>query len=157
MERFELSQELRETYCHGQGQGCDQGDVVMAEAIRFRHRAPGRVEKDQPGGRKRLGLRLFFGNSSASASTSDISGNRSNGWSSTARMAPPPRRTRSADCPAASLARDVPDLDLCDDAARSVAVDEKIQMAIAVEKALWPMMGASPTPKGVSSPITSAG
>jgi PmbA protein len=75
MERFELSQELgREILDKAKAKGASQGDVVMAESDSFFVTVRmGEVEKISQAGEKRLGLRLFFGNSSASASTSDIS------------------------------------------------------------------------------------
>ena len=75
MERFELSQELgREILDTAKAKGASQGDVVMAESDSFFVTVRmGEVEKISQAGEKRLGLRLFFGNSSASASTSDIS------------------------------------------------------------------------------------
>ena len=57
-----------------QAKGATQGDVVMAESDSFFVTVRlGEIEKISQAGEKRLGLRLFFGSSSASASTSDIS------------------------------------------------------------------------------------
>ena len=89
----------------------------------------GEVEKISQAGEKRLGLRLFFGNSSASASTSDISQKvHRKAWSTTrSGWRGSRRKIRTADCRRRQmLARDLPELDLLDDAARSVSVDEKI-------------------------------
>jgi PmbA protein len=74
MERLELSQELGwEILTMAKTKGASQGDVVMAESQSFFVTARvGEVEKISQAGEKRLGLRLFFGNSSGSASTSDI-------------------------------------------------------------------------------------
>ena len=74
MERLELSQELgQEVLAKAKAKGASQGDVVMAESESFFVTVRmGEVEKISQAGEKRLGLRLFFGNSSASASTSDI-------------------------------------------------------------------------------------
>src|SRR4030065_2303166 len=75
MERLELSQELaRDILGMAQAKGATQVDVVMAEGDSFFVTVRmGEVEKISQAGEKRLGLRLFCGNSSASASTSDIS------------------------------------------------------------------------------------
>ena len=75
MERLELSQELgQEILAMAKAKGASHGDVVMAESDSFFVTVRmGEVEKISQAGEKRLGLRLFFGNSSASASTSDIS------------------------------------------------------------------------------------
>ncbi|MBI2182761.1 MAG: TldD/PmbA family protein [Deltaproteobacteria bacterium] len=138
MERMELSQDLaREILVMAKAKGATQGDVVMAEGDSFFVTVRmGEVEKISQAGEKRLGLRLFCGNSSASASTSDISRQSVERLvEDTSRMARATAQDPCGGLPAAEeLAREIPDLDLCDDAARSVSVDEKIQMALAVEK-----------------------
>src|SRR5262245_60939019 len=75
MERLELSQELgRDILAMAKAQGASQGDVVMVESDSFFVTVRlGEVEKISQAQEKRLGLRLFLGSSSASASTSDIS------------------------------------------------------------------------------------
>ena len=75
MERLDLSQELaRDILAKAQARGASQGDVVMVEGDSFFVTVRlGEVEKISQAQEKRLGLRLFCGNSSASASTSDIS------------------------------------------------------------------------------------
>src|ERR671914_2068906 len=75
MERYELSPDLaRDILAKAKAKGASQGDVVMAESQSFFVTVRmGEVEKISQSGEKRLGLRLFFGNSSASASTSDVS------------------------------------------------------------------------------------
>lgn len=138
MERLELSQELgREILAMAQGRGASQGDVVMAESDSFFVTVRlGEVEKISQAQEKRLGLRLFFGSSSASASTSDIS------RKSIERLVDdtvPMARATAQDPhgglpPAGDLARDLPDLDLVDEAARAVSVEQKIQMALDTEK-----------------------
>ena len=77
MERLELSQKLgSEILAMAQAQGASQGDVVMGESDSFFVTVRlGEVEKISQAQEKRLGLRLFFDSSSASASTSDISRN----------------------------------------------------------------------------------
>ena len=68
MERLELSQELaRDLLGMAKAKGATQGDVVMAEGDSFFVTVRmGEIEKISQAGEKRLGLRLFSGNSSAS-------------------------------------------------------------------------------------------
>ena len=137
MERYELSQELaRDILAKAKTKGASQGDVVMVESDSFFVTVRmGEVEKISQAGEKRLGLRLFLGNSSASASTSDISKESIERLvDDTARMARATAQDPYSGLPPAEhLAREVPDLDLLDDGARSVSVDEKIQMALETE------------------------
>ncbi len=138
MERFELSQQLgRDILSMARAQGASQGDVVMAESDSFFVTVRlGQVEKISQAQEKRLGLRLFFGSSSASASTSDISRKSIERLvSDTAQMARATGQDPYGGLPAAGdLARHCPDLDLVDEAARGVSVEEKIQMALDTEK-----------------------
>jgi len=96
----------------------------------------GEVEKISQAGEKRLGLRLFFGHSSASASTSDISKKSIEKLvEDTARMARVTAQDPHSGLPdAGELARELPQLDLIDEPARSVSVDEKIDIALQAEK-----------------------
>ncbi|HEX9445445.1 MAG TPA: DNA gyrase modulator, partial [Candidatus Binatia bacterium] len=75
MERLELSPDLaRDILAQSKQKGATAGDVVMAESDgSFVTVRLGEIEKVSQAQEKRLGLRLFFGQSSASASTSDIS------------------------------------------------------------------------------------
>src|ERR671912_2453968 len=129
MERIDLSQELaREVLDKAKAKGATQGDIVMVEGDSFFVSVRmGEVEKISQAGEKRLGLRLFFGNSSASASTSDISKKSIEKLvDDTARMAKVTAQDPHGALPdAAVLARDLPQLDLIDDSARRVTVDEK--------------------------------
>jgi PmbA protein len=138
MDRLELSQELaRDVLGMAKAKGASQGDVVMAESDSFFVTVRmGEVEKISQAGEKRLGLRLFFGNSSASASTSDISRNSIEKLvDDTAKMARVTAQDPQAGLPdAEGLARDLPQLDLIDEAGRAVSVDEKIQIALETEK-----------------------
>jgi PmbA protein len=138
MERLELSQELgRDILAMAKNKGATQGDVVMVEGDSFFVTVRmGEVEKISQSGEKRLGLRLFLGNSSASASTSDISRPAIDRLiDDTVQMARATAQDPSSGLPESHLlARAVPDLALLDDTARSVSVDEKIQMALALEK-----------------------
>ena len=138
MERFELSQDLgADILRKAQAKGAMQGDVVMVESESFFVTVRmGEVEKISQAGEKRLGLRLFFGNSSASASTSDISERSLEKLvDDTARMAKISAQDPHGGLPDGSvLARELPDLDLLDESARSVSVDERIQLALETEK-----------------------
>ncbi len=139
MERLQFSQELgREILDTAKAKGASQGDVVMAESDSFFVTVRmGEVEKISQAGEKRLGLRLFFGNSSASASTSDISKKAVERLvEDTAKLARATAQDPYGGLPAAEdLAREIPELDLVDEAARSVSVEERIQMALDTEKA----------------------
>ncbi|HEY5542358.1 MAG TPA: metallopeptidase TldD-related protein [Candidatus Binatia bacterium] len=137
MERLELSQELgREILAMAKAKGASQGDVVMAESQSFFVTARmGEVEKISQAGEKRLGLRLFFGNSSGSASTSDISKKSIEKLvDDTTRIAKVTAQDPHGGLPEdAELARDLPDLDLSDETARGISVDEKIHIALDAE------------------------
>jgi PmbA protein len=161
MERFELSQDLgREILATAKAKGASAGDVVMAESESFFVTVRmGEVEKISQAGEKRLGLRLFFGQSSASASTSDIStGSIEKLVDDTVKMA----RATAQDPysglpPEEALARELPQLDLVDDAARAVSVDEKSISRWTPRKALSVSTHASPTLKERSFLISSGG
>jgi PmbA protein len=137
MERMELSIELGgEILAMAKAKGASQGDVMMAESESFFVTVRmTEVEKISQAGEKRLGLRLFFGNSSASASTSDISKQSIEKLvDDTARMAKVTAQDPHGGLPeTADLAQELPDLDLNDESARGVSVDERIQMALDAE------------------------
>jgi PmbA protein len=138
MERLELSQNLaRDILSMAGAKGASQGDVVMVESDSFFVTVRlGEVEKISQAQQKRLGLRLFFGSRSASASTSDISTKSIEHLvEDTTRMAQATAQDPHSGLPAAQdLAREFPELDLSDEQARAISVDEKIQIALAVEK-----------------------
>jgi PmbA protein len=138
MERYELSPDLaRDILAKAKGQGASEGDVVMAESQSFFVTVRmGEVEKISQSGEKRLGLRLFFGNSSASASTSDISKDAIEKLvQDTVLMARATAQDPHSGLPdARELAREIPNLDLLDEAARSISVEEKTQLAVETEK-----------------------
>jgi PmbA protein len=138
MERLDLSQELaRDVLAAAKAKGASQADVVMVEGDSFFVTVRlAEVEKISQAQEKRLGLRLFAGNSSASASTSDISRQAVERLvDDTIRMARATAQDPFSGLPDASLlARDIPDMDLFDNAERSVSVDEKIAIALAAEK-----------------------
>jgi PmbA protein len=127
----------REILAMAQAQGASQGDAVMAESDSFFVTVRlGEVEKISQAQEKRLGLRLFFGSSSASASTSDISRKSIDRLvDDTVQMARATAQDPHGGLPAASdLAQSFPDLDLLDETARGVSVEQKIQMALEMEK-----------------------
>ncbi len=131
MERYELTQDLaRDILAKAKAKGASQGDVVMVEGESFFVTVRmGEVEKISQAGEKRVGLRLFFGNSSASASTSDISKESVERIvDDTAQMARATAQDpHSGLPPAENLARDLPDLDLPDEKTRGFSVSEKTQ------------------------------
>ena len=138
MERYELSQDLaRDILGEAKQKGASDGDVVMVESDSFFVTVRlSEVEKISQAQEKRLGLRLFFGSSSASASTSDISRKSVEQLvEDTVQMARATAQDPHSGLPdAQELAREIPDLDLLDDESRAVSVEEKIQMAVETEK-----------------------
>lgn len=138
MERLELSQELaRDILAKAKQKGASQGDLVMVESDSFFVTVRlGEVEKISQAQEKRLGLRLFFGSSSASASTSDVSrGAIEKLVEDTCTMARFTAQDRYSGLPErAQLAWTSPDLDLLDDSAHSLSVEEKTRLALEAEK-----------------------
>jgi PmbA protein len=138
MDRYELSADLaRAILAQAKAKGASDGDVVMAESQSFFVTVRmGEVEKISQSGEKRLGLRLFFGNSSASASTSDVSKQAIERLvEDTMLMARATAQDPHGGLPdSQELARDIADLDLLDETAKSVSVEEKIQLAVDTEK-----------------------
>ena len=139
MERLDLSPALgQEVLAMAKARGASHGDVVMVEnesffvTVRMRE-----VEKISQAGEKRVGLRLFFGNSSASASTSDISRQSIEKLvADTAKMAQATAQDPDSGLPEpGQLARELPDLDLFDGSARGLSVDERIRLALESEEA----------------------
>ena len=139
MERLELSPDLaHDILAQSKKKGATAGDVVMAESTSsFVSVRLGEIEKVSQAAEKRLGLRLFFGQSSASASTSDISDAAIERLvDDTSALARATAQDPFSGLPAPEgLARDVKDLDLMDDSGRSLAVEEKIRIALAAEQA----------------------
>jgi PmbA protein len=138
MERYELTQELgRDILAQSKIKGATAGDVVMIESDSFFVTVRlGEVEKISQAQEKRLGLRLFFNSSSASASTSDISRKSIDRLvEDTAQMARATAQDPFSGLPPADeLAGGFPELDLLDEPARAISVDEKIGMALECEK-----------------------
>jgi PmbA protein len=138
MERLQLSAELAlDVLAQGKKKGATAGDVLMAESdSSFVTVRLGEVDKVSQAQEKRLGLRLFFGASSASASTSDISsGAIERLVDDTCALARATAKDEFSGLPPPeALAKDLPDLDLADDGA-TVSVDEKIRLARDAEQA----------------------
>jgi PmbA protein len=140
MERLELNQELaRDILDQSKKKGATAGDVVVAEsessfvAVRL-----GEVDKISQAQEKRLGLRLFFGASSATASTSDISEAALERLvEDTTTLARATAQDEYSGLPAAEdLAKDFPDdLDLFDDQGRGLPIEEQSRIALEAEKA----------------------
>jgi len=139
MERLELSQELaQDILARAKQKGATQGDVVMVESESFSVSVRlGEVEKVSQAQEKRLGLRLFFGSSSATASTSDISrGAIEKLLEDTCAMARSTAQDRYSGLPERDqLAWTAPDLDLLDDSARALSVEGKTRLALEAEEA----------------------
>src|SRR5712692_8731347 len=139
MERLESSQELaRDILRKAKEKGASQGDAVMGESDTFFVTVRlGEVEKISQAQEKRLGLRLFFGSSSASASTSDISqGAIERLVDDTCALARATAQDEFSGLPEpGDLAKNFPDLDLLDDSSRSLSVEEKSRIALEAEKA----------------------
>lgn len=139
MERLELTEELAgDILRKARARGASAGDVMMAESDSFFVTVRlGEVEKISQAQEKRLGLRLFFGKSSASASTSDISeGSVERLIGATCAMARATARDEFSGLPEPeALARSVPDLDLFDEEAASVSVEERTRLALEAEQA----------------------
>ena len=138
MERLELSQELARDILHqAKAKGASQGDLLMVESDSFFVTVRlGEIEKISQAQEKRLGLRLFFGASSATASTSDISkGSIERLVDETCAMARLTAQDDYSGLPAPEeCARTFLDLDLLDDSGRSLSVEERSRLALETEK-----------------------
>ena len=127
----------RDILHQAKSKGASQGDVVMVESDSFFVTVRlGEIEKISQAQEKRLGLRLFFGSSSATASTSDISkGSVERLIDDTCAMARSTAQDKYSGLPAPEeLARTFPDLDLFDDSGRSLSVEERTRLALDAEK-----------------------
>lgn len=138
MERLELSQDLARDILHqAKAKGASQGDLLMVESESFFVTVRlGEIEKISQAQEKRLGLRLFFGASSATASTSDISkGSIERLVDETCAMARSTAQDEYSGLPAPEeCARTFLDLDLLDDSGRSLSVEERSRLALETEK-----------------------
>jgi PmbA protein len=139
MQRLELTQDLAHSVLEeARKRGASQGDVVMAESESFFVAVRlGEVDKISQAQEKRIGLRLFFGASSATASTSDISKESiARLVDDTCALARLTAQDPSSGLPAPEeLAQNIPDLELFDDQARTLSVEEKTRLAVEAEKA----------------------
>ncbi|MGH7829884.1 MAG: TldD/PmbA family protein, partial [Candidatus Binatia bacterium] len=138
MERLPLTQDLaRDVLAQAKQKGATQGDVVMVEGDSFFATVRmGEIEKISQAQEKRLGLRLFSGKSSATASTSDISRDSiqrliDDTWSLARATA---KDDFSGLPPEEQLARGWVDLDLFDDSARSLTVEQRVRSAREAEE-----------------------
>ena len=135
---MELSQELARDILHqAKAKGASQGDLLMVESDSFFVTVRlGEIEKISQAQEKRLGLRLFFGASSATASTSDISqGSIERLVDETCAMARSTAQDEYSGLPAPEeCARTFLDLDLLDDSGRSLSVEERSRLALETEK-----------------------
>ncbi len=138
MERLELSQELaQDILARAKRSGATHGDVVMVENESFFVTVRlSEVEKISQAQQKGLGLRLFFGQSSATGSTSDISMDSIEHLiQDTCTLARSTVQDKDSGLPLPEeLAGQLKDLDLIDRQARSVSVEGKIDLARAAEK-----------------------
>ena len=149
MDRLELSQDLaRDILLQAKAKGASQGDALMVESDSFFVTVRmvsdsffvtvrmGEIEKISQAQEKRLGLRLFFATSSATASTSDISkGSIERLVDETCAMARLTAQDKYSGLPAPEdLARTFPDLDLVDDNGRSLSVEKRTSLALEAEK-----------------------
>jgi PmbA protein len=138
MERLQLTSELAlDVLAQAKKKGATAGDVVMAESdSSFVTVRLCEVDKVSQAQEKRLGVRLFFGASSASASTSDISsGAIERLVDDTCALARATAKDEYSGLPAPeALAKEIPDLDLADDG-RVISIDEQIRLAREAEKA----------------------
>jgi len=138
MERLDLSQDLARDILHqAKAKGASQGDLLMVESESFFVTVRlGEIEKISQAQEKRLGLRLFFGASSATASTSDISkGSIERLVDETCAMARLTAQDDYSGLPAPEeCARTFLDLDLLDDSGRSLSVEERSRLALETEK-----------------------
>ena len=138
MERLDLSQDLARDILHqAKAKGASQGDLLMVESDSFFVTVRlGEIEKISQAQEKRLGLRLFFGASSATASTSDISkGSIERLVDETCAMARSTAQDEYSGLPAPEeCARTFLDLDLLDDSGRSLSVEERSRLALETEK-----------------------
>ena len=133
MERLPVDLELAAgLLARAKEKGASQGDVTLVEreGVRVSVRL-GKVETVSQAHETRLGLRLFFGKSSAATSTSDISRNSLDRLlDETCAMARATAKDEFGGLPEpGELAAEVPDLDLVDEDAREMPVEDGIDAA----------------------------
>jgi PmbA protein len=118
--------------------GATEADVMVAEGDNLSVQVRlGTVDRLIKAKEKQLGLRVFFGHKSASASTSDFTPELLDRFvADTCALARAVVEDPVSGLPQAdSLTREVPDLDLCDD--RQLRTDEHIDLAKRVEAAAF--------------------
>ncbi len=116
--------------------GATEADVMVAEGDNLSVQVRlGTVDRLTKAREKQLGLRVFFGHKSASASTSDFSAESLDRFvADTCALARAVVEDPVSGLPQPDmLAREVPDLDLCDD--RQLRTDEHIELAKRAETA----------------------
>ncbi len=135
---MQLKDLAAEVLLEAKRQGATGGDVLVAETTSFSVTVRlGQIEKLTHAQAKRLGLRLFLGQSSALSSTADLT------WDSLRQLVQQTldmARATAADpfsgLPDASdLAKEPPDLDLYDERALTLTPEEKISLAQKAEAA----------------------
>jgi PmbA protein len=139
--RLQLGQELAQDLLKRAGKrGASMGDVLMVEsdsvAVNVRL---GKTQNISQACQKRLGLRLFFGHSTASTATSDISdASLDRLLDQTCALAAATAQDEYSGLPdPGDLAESLPDLDLMDASAQRVTIEQKIEAArLAEENAL---------------------
>ena len=141
MERLPMDRELAAgLLARAKEKGASQGDVTVVEheGVGVKVRL-GKVETVSQAHETRLGLRLFFGRSSAATSTSDMSrASLDRLLDQTCGMAQATAKDEFAGLPEpGDLAAGVPDLELLDEGARDMPVERGIEAArLAEEHAL---------------------
>lgn len=131
--RLQVSQELAQDLLRrAEKRGASMGDVLMAESdsVEVNVRL-GKIQSICQAREKRLGLRLFFGHSTASTVTSDISETSLDRLlEQTCVLANATAQDEYSGLPdAGELATGLPDLDLMDASARGVTLEQKIEAA----------------------------
>ena len=131
----QVVQDLLQT---ARARGATGGDALLVDSTSFEAQVRlGDVETVQNSHQKRLGLRLFFGQRSATTSTSDFSSaSLRQLLDDTCALAQAMAEDEYAGLPEADeVATTVPDLELCDDSLQQLPPVERIAMARDAEKA----------------------
>ena len=138
MERLPMDRELAlGLLARAKEKGASQGDVTLVEhqGVQVKVRL-GEVETVSQAHEMRLGLRLFFGQSAAATSTSDLSrASLDRLVDDTCAMARATARDEFGGLPeAAEMAGEVPDLDLMDEEGRGLPIEHGIEAARTAEE-----------------------
>lgn len=129
---------VRDLLAQARKRGATAGDVLAVDNASFEVEVRlGEVEKVQNAHRKRLGLRLFFGQRSATTSTSDVSpASLRQLLDDTCALAQAMAADDYAGLPdPTDTATTIADLDLWDDAVEGVPLDERMELARHAERA----------------------